>query len=343
MKKKIVVNGEETNYSITDDARLFNDLTGRELKGTYSTNEYHSVQLVINGKPKTFMFHRLVAEAFCENPNNYTIVDHIDQDKHNDHATNLRWVGASANAKNISQKVYRPRIAYTGDFTEKPWRQVYGHPNYMVSDEGEFVTLKSNTFLLLQNRNGYLRVQLDAVYYSAHVIVWESFNEQQVPEGYQIDHIDGNRQNNLLSNLRLVDHSSNMKNSFMNGHKGQVAVKQYSLDGKYLKTYSSIRAAAQENNILEAGLKDATNRHGTSGGYYWLRENDNVSIEEVLYGWVPEGFTIIPQLPTYCINKDGQVYNKRNKKFTPIHYCADGITAFITVKSRRYYIKDLMP
>lgn len=24
------------------------------------------------------MFHRLVAEAFCENLNNYTIVDHID-------------------------------------------------------------------------------------------------------------------------------------------------------------------------------------------------------------------------------------------------------------------------
>jgi hypothetical protein len=43
MKKKIVVNGKETNYSVTEDARIFNDITGRELKGTYKTNEYHSV------------------------------------------------------------------------------------------------------------------------------------------------------------------------------------------------------------------------------------------------------------------------------------------------------------
>jgi hypothetical protein len=43
MKKKIIINNKETNYSVTDDAKIFNDKTGRELKGTYSTNEYHSV------------------------------------------------------------------------------------------------------------------------------------------------------------------------------------------------------------------------------------------------------------------------------------------------------------
>ena len=42
-RKKIVVNGEETNYSITTEGKIYNDKTGRELKGTYSTNEYHSV------------------------------------------------------------------------------------------------------------------------------------------------------------------------------------------------------------------------------------------------------------------------------------------------------------
>jgi hypothetical protein len=43
MKKKIIIDGKETNYSITDDAKIFNDTTGKELKGTYKTNEYHSV------------------------------------------------------------------------------------------------------------------------------------------------------------------------------------------------------------------------------------------------------------------------------------------------------------
>lgn len=106
MKKKIIINGKETNYSVTDDAHIFNDITGKELKGTYSTNEYHSVQLVIDGKPKTFMFHRLVAEAFCENPNNYTIVGHIDRNKHNDIASNLRWVTQQQNSKNCIKKLH---------------------------------------------------------------------------------------------------------------------------------------------------------------------------------------------------------------------------------------------
>lgn len=67
MKKKIIFEGIETNYSITDDGKVFNDKTGRELKGTWARNEYHSVQLTINKKVKTLMVHRLVAEAFCDN------------------------------------------------------------------------------------------------------------------------------------------------------------------------------------------------------------------------------------------------------------------------------------
>ena len=82
MRKKIIIDGKETRYFVSDDGKVYNDKTGRELKGTYTTNEYHSIQLRIDNKSRTFMVHRLVAEAFCENPNGYTIVDHIDRDKH---------------------------------------------------------------------------------------------------------------------------------------------------------------------------------------------------------------------------------------------------------------------
>lgn len=343
MRKKIIINGQETNYSITDDAHLYNDKTGKELKGTYSTNEYHSVQLVIDGKPKTFMFHHLVAEAFCENPYGYTIVDHIDQNKRNDNASNLRWADASTNAKNVSIKVYREKSKYLGNFTEKEWKIVYNHPDYMVSEDGEFVKIKNNLYLLQQERHGYLRVLLNGTYYSAHRIIWETFYNQELSKNMEIDHIDGNKANNKISNLRLVDRINNMKSAYANGHKGQVAVKQYSLQGEYIKTYPSIREAALDNNILEAGLKEATNRHGTSGGYYWLRENDPITIEEVMNSWVPEGFNIIPDYPTYCINNKGQVYNKRNKNFVPIHYRADGVTPYIVLKSKRINIENLMP
>lgn len=343
MKKKIIVNGKETNYSITEDAHLYNDITGKELKGTYATNEYHSVQLVIDGKPKTFMFHRLVAEAFCENPNGYTIVDHIDRNKHNDQASNLRWVDASTNAKNCEREQRRKNQMYNGDFTEKQWFVVWQHPSYMISEDNQLVNTQTMRFSTLHERNGYYRVNIDNRLLTFHRVLWESANQKELPANLELDHLDGNKQNNCLNNLQPKSHKENMKNAYRNGHKGSVAVKQYTLQGEYIKTYPTIREAALEINALEVAVKEATNRHGTCAGYYWLRENDPITIEEVLTGWVPEGFTIIPSYPTYCINKDGLVYNKRNKAFTPIHYRADGITPYIIIKSKRINIENLMP
>ena len=73
-----------------------------------------------------------------------------------------------------------------------------------------------------------------------HRTVWEYFNGS-IPEGYQIDHIDRNRLNNQIKNLRLATlreqtlNRSTRKDSFT-GLKG---VNYRSSTGKY---YSSIMA-----------------------------------------------------------------------------------------------------
>ena len=51
----------------------------------------------------------------------------------------------------------------------------------------------------------------DRKYYWVHRLVWEAFYGP-IPEGMEIDHIDGNPSNNSLSNLRAVDHKTNMNN-----------------------------------------------------------------------------------------------------------------------------------
>lgn len=43
--------------------------------------------------------HRLVAEAWIPNPNNYETVDHLDRNKHNNSVDNLRWCTLEENQK----------------------------------------------------------------------------------------------------------------------------------------------------------------------------------------------------------------------------------------------------
>ena len=72
----------------------------KELVETYGNNaNYKNVTI----KRKTYKVHRLIAMAFKENPNNYEFVDHIDRNKYNNSASNLRWVDRQINQENSNR------------------------------------------------------------------------------------------------------------------------------------------------------------------------------------------------------------------------------------------------
>ena len=58
---------------------------------------YYQINLYLNGKYKSKRIHKLVAEAFLENPDNLEVVNHIDGDKTNNHVSNLEWCTVSYN------------------------------------------------------------------------------------------------------------------------------------------------------------------------------------------------------------------------------------------------------
>ena len=94
------------NYEISTAGRVKNKIKDKYLNTYISTSGYKYVQLCLNKKRSNKMIHRLIAEAFIENPNNYKLVDHIDCDKLNNNILNLRWCNDQQNSSNkkISNK-----------------------------------------------------------------------------------------------------------------------------------------------------------------------------------------------------------------------------------------------
>lgn len=72
---------------------------GKILKSYVETNGYKRVVLSIDGKRKLYYVHRLLAEAFIDNPENKDCVNHIDGNKLNNSVDNLEWVTYSENTQ----------------------------------------------------------------------------------------------------------------------------------------------------------------------------------------------------------------------------------------------------
>lgn len=86
-------------YKVSNYGRVKSVKKQLVLKTCGSGNRYKTVALC-NGMRKTFRVHRLVAAAFIPNPDNKPCIDHIDGDRANNHADNLRWVTYLENNNN---------------------------------------------------------------------------------------------------------------------------------------------------------------------------------------------------------------------------------------------------
>lgn len=60
---------------------------------------YYSVSLCSHNKKKNIRIHRLVAEAFIPNPDNLSQVNHKDENKLNNEASNLEWCDNTYNSQ----------------------------------------------------------------------------------------------------------------------------------------------------------------------------------------------------------------------------------------------------
>ena len=161
------------------------------------------------------------------------------------------------------------------------WKDIPGYKGYQISNFGNVRSLPRNTNNqynkgLIKKPNihhGYCRMQLisDGVkkWFFVHRLVAEEFipNPNNLP---QVNHIDGNKQNNNVNNLEWCSSQENINHALKNNLFKATRVIQYDKQRNYIKTWDSIIKASRTLNIHKNGIQDCCKgRKKTAGGYIW--------------------------------------------------------------------------
>ena len=174
---------------------------------------------------------------------------------------------------------------------QETWIKVKGFELYSVSDQGNVRNDKTGRILKGGlDKDGYPQVILcknrSRVNRKVHRLVAEAFtpNPDNKP---QVNHIDGNKQNNAASNLEFCTNQENQthfwrylnneqnKANRINAHKGKGLLSDNPNsksvirleDGKVFKT---IKEAAEELNISYFHIGEVCKgKRKTTGGYHW--------------------------------------------------------------------------
>lgn len=241
---------------------------------------YPTYNLTLNGIKKQKKVHLLVAECFIPNPDNKSIINHIDGNTHNYNADNLEWVTASENAKHarknglvVNNNQTLQRI--DDDLIEnEQWVDLIDYPNYSISNFGRIMNKTTSRLKKTPlDNNGYPHVSLwkegCGKTFQVHRIEYASFHLDEELEGFVINHKDGNKTNNFLDNLEKITYQENNLHAeyVINTHKSSKSVSQIDDSGNILRTFPSIAEAQRCLKI--SNLSRAIKKNYKINGYYW--------------------------------------------------------------------------
>lgn len=139
------------DYQISNLGNVKSLRFGKEkiLKPVKDGKKYLCVVLYKQGKHKMCKVHRLVAQAFIPNPNNYQQVNHKDEDKTNNQVNNLEWCDCQ----------------YNIDYSQS--KQV------MCVETGKIYTSLSEVYRQLGFSQGYISLACNGKHKTAYGFHWK--------------------------------------------------------------------------------------------------------------------------------------------------------------------------
>lgn len=166
---------------------------------------------------------------------------------------------------------------------------------------GTIYSLIKNKYIGSIGKDGYIRVaKLKGYKHSKlHLYIWMVANGREIPDGYDIHHIDGNKLNNSIHNLILLTthehhllhikernsfvkennpfygktHSEESKQKMSNNRKDKKKVAQYTLDGKLVKIWDSISSCDKYGFKKSCVHRCCNNKLEYYKGFIWRYYN----------------------------------------------------------------------
>lgn len=131
------VKGYEGLYEVSDTGQIRSLFRYKKvLKPNIMNTGYHTIELFKNGTSKRLLIHRLVAQAFIPNPENFPQVNHKDENRSNNAVDNLEWCTAKYNMhynngierrtanRNYDSELLRETARRNGKTVSKPVLQI---------------------------------------------------------------------------------------------------------------------------------------------------------------------------------------------------------------------------